>query len=197
MVGWCTLLQRVGSVIMGFYQEGSCLIWSKVRDWGLFSHLSPYPSFPCHFLWDMAPHDWNIVDRTITVTKHRFMISSNVSFLKWIDKCECDTLSGEVGVIGWGKGVVYLMSPGRPTEIGYSWARPAILAEVRVEGNLFISSVTSLSFIFLFLLCPSLTISFSSTISSISFSLGDNTKMTHKGWRVIKPQHNQSVSQGR
>ena len=23
-------------------------------------------------------------------------------------------------------------------------------------------------------------------------SLGDDTKMTHKGWRVVKPQHNQS-----
>ena len=46
----------------------------------------------------------------------------------------------------------------------YSWARPAILAAGKGRGNVLISSVSSLSFIFLFLLCPSL----SSPILAIS-----------------------------
>ena len=59
--------------------------------------------------------------------------------------------------------------------LAYSWARPAILvASKGIEGNVFISSVSSLSFLFLFLPCPSL---ISSTIFSIfSLSLGDDTK---------------------
>ena len=64
------------------------------------------------------------------------------------------------------------------------------LQQVREEGNVFIFSVSSLSFIFL----SPLSLSFiSPTISSISllpFSQRQH-KMTHKGWRVVKPQHNQ------
>ena len=64
------------------------------------------------------------------------------------------------------------------------------LQQVWVEGECLISSVSSLSFIFL----SPLSLSFiSSTISSISllpFS-GRRHKMTHKGWRVVKTQHNQ------
>ena len=63
---------------------------------------------------------------------------------------------------------MYLTSPGRPTNIGLSWVRPAILTEGKDrEGVIFISSVSSLSFIFLFLPCPSF-ISF--TISLLPFS---------------------------
>ena len=59
-------------------------------------------------------------------------------------------------------------------------------------GNIFISSVSSLSFLFLSSLSLSL---ISSTISSITFLpfSGRRHKMTHKGWRVVKPQHNQST----
>ena len=58
-------------------------------------------------------------------------------------------------------------------------------------GNIFISSVSSLSFLFLSSLSLSL---ISSTISSVTFLpfSGRRHKMTHKGWHVIKPQHNQS-----
>ena len=76
------------------------------------------------------------------------------------------------------------------------------LQQVWLDRECLISSVSSLLFIFLFPLYLSfisstislLYLSFiSSTISSISllpFS-GRQHKMTHKGWRVIKPQHNQ------
>ena len=47
------------------------------------------------------------------------------------------------------------------------------LQQVMVEGDLFISSVSSLSFIFLFLPCPSLS---SLLLSLFSLSLGDDTK---------------------
>ena len=71
---------------------------------------------------------------------------------------------------------MYRVSQGRPTDIGlqaYSWARPAIFVAGNgmrvwgggVGGEIFISSVFSLSFIFLFLPCPSL---ISTTICSIS-----------------------------
>ena len=61
-------------------------------------------------------------------------------------------------------------------------------------GNIFISFVSSLSFLFLSSLFLSL---ISSTISSITFLpfSGRRHKMTHKGWRVVKPQHNQSKNQ--
>ena len=61
--------------------------------------------------------------------------------------------------------------------LAYSWARPAILVASKSRGGmfLFISSVSSLSFLFFL---SSLSLSFiSSTISSIfSLSLGDDTK---------------------
>ena len=75
----------------------------------------------------------------------------------------------------------------------YSLARLAILVAGKGRvGKVFISSVSSLSFIFI----SPLSFSFiSSTLSSISFLpfSGRWHKMTHKGWPVIKPQHNQSV----
>ena len=57
--------------------------------------------------------------------------------------------------------------------LAYSWARPAILVAGRVEGNVFISSVSSLSFLFLFLPCSSLS---SPLLSLLALSLGDNIK---------------------
>ena len=56
-----------------------------------------------------------------------------------------------------------------------SWARPAILVAGKVEGGMFISSGSSLSFLFLFLHCPSFS-SLQSLISLFSLSLGDDTK---------------------
>ena len=68
--------------------------------------------------------------------------------------------------------VVYLMSPGRPTDMAYSWARPAILAAGKGTGAMFIC--------LLFLHCPSFSFlpypSLSCLLSLFSLSLGDDTK---------------------
>ena len=77
--------------------------------------------------------------------------------------------------------------------LAYSWARPAVLAADKGrEGMLlFLLLLHFLSFPSFFPL------SFiSSTISSTFFLpfSGRRHKMTHKGWRVVKPQHNQSDS---
>ena len=75
--------------------------------------------------------------------------------------------------------------------LAYSWARPAIIVAGDVEGECFY-------FFCLFAFIPvplsSLSLSFISlTISSISFLpfSGRRHKITHKGWRVVKPQNNQ------
>ena len=74
--------------------------------------------------------------------------------------------------------------------LAYSWARPAIL--VAGKGR----EVIYFFCFFTFIPVPlsSLSLSFiSSAISSVSFLpfSGRRHKMTHKGWRVVKPQHNQ------
>ena len=57
-----------------------------------------------------------------------------------------------------------------------SWASPAILrAGKGRRGTFFICSVSSLSFIFLFLSCPSLSSPLPPTLSLFSLSLGDDT----------------------
>ena len=63
--------------------------------------------------------------------------------------------------------------------MAYSWARPAVLAagigvEGVVGGDVLISSVSSLSFIFFHLPCPSLSSPQPSLL--LSLSLGDDTK---------------------
>ena len=67
-----------------------------------------------------------------------------------------------------------------PNTINYSWARPAVLQQVRVEGGggggVVISSVHSLSFISLFLPYPSISSSLLSLLSLFSLSLEDDTK---------------------
>ena len=61
--------------------------------------------------------------------------------------------------------------------LAYSWTRPAILVAGKGRGGmLFISSVSSLLFLFLFLLCPSLL----SPLLSLPFSVRQH-KITHKG----------------
>ena len=76
--------------------------------------------------------------------------------------------------------------------LAYSWARPAILAAVNGwgGGDVFIASVSSLSFIFLLPLSLSFISSTTSSVSLLRFS-GGRHKMTHKGWCVIKSQLNQ------
>ena len=64
----------------------------------------------------------------------------------------------------------------------------------RMRGNVFISSVSSLSTLFLFHPCSSLSSLLLSLPSKFLFFSGRWHKMTHKGWHVIKPQHNQSIN---
>ena len=74
--------------------------------------------------------------------------------------------------------------------LAYSWARPAILVVGKVRGGMFLFCF----FTFIPVPLSSLSLSFiSSTLSSISFLpfSGRRHKMTLKGWRVVKPQHNQ------
>ena len=75
-----------------------------------------------------------------------------------------------LGVVGWCEGVVYLSSPGHPTDIGLQFGKACYPC---IEGGCFISSVSSLSFLFLFLPCSSLS---SPLLSLFSLSLGDDTK---------------------
>ena len=75
----------------------------------------------------------------------------------------------------------------------YSWARPAILVVGKGRGGMFLfllflhfHSCSSFFPVPLFHLLYSL-----SSISFLPFS-GRRHKITLKGWRVVKPQHNQS-----
>ena len=86
-----------------------------------------------------------------------------------------------LGVVGWCEGVLYLTSPGRPTVLAYSWARPAILVAGKGRGGCFYFFCF---FTFISVPLSSLSLSFiSSTISSIFFLpfSGRRHKMTHKG----------------
>ena len=61
--------------------------------------------------------------------------------------------------------------------LAYSWARPAILVAGKGRGgNVFISSLSSLSFLFLFLPCLSLSSPLLSLLSFFFLSLEDDTK---------------------
>ena len=102
-------------------------------------------------------------------------------------------------MVGWCEGAVYLTSPGRQLILAYSWARPAILVVGKGRGGMFLfllflhfHSCSSFFPAPLFHLLYSL---FSPTLSSISFLpfSGRRHKMTLKGWRVVKPQHNQKI----
>ena len=81
--------------------------------------------------------------------------------------------------------------------LAYSWARSAILVVGKDRGECFYFFCF---FTFIPVLLSSLSLSFisstlSSTLSSISFLpfSGRRHKMTLKGWRVVKPQHNQNI----
>ena len=60
--------------------------------------------------------------------------------------------------------------------LAYSWAGPAIFVAGKGRGNVFISSVSSLLFLVLFLPCPSLSSLLPCVLSPFSLSLGDDTK---------------------
>ena len=64
--------------------------------------------------------------------------------------------------------------------LAYSWARLAILVAGKGRGESFYSSVSSISFLFLFLPCPSLSSPLLSLLSLLPFSERRH-QMTHKG----------------
>ena len=85
-------------------------------------------------------------------------------------------VSGVV-VVGCGEGVVYLTSPGHPTDIGLQLGKACfVVAGKGRGGNVFISSVSPLSFLILFFPCPSLSSPLLSLLFLFSLSLGDNPK---------------------
>ena len=98
-------------------------------------------------------------------------------------------LMSSKGVVGWCEGAVYITSPGRPI-LAYSWAMPAVLVAGRIEGECFYFFCF---FSFIPVPLSSLSLSFISSISFLSFSERRH-KMTHKGWRVVKPHYNQIMS---
>ena len=82
-----------------------------------------------------------------------------------------------VGWSGSAKVLCILCHRGVQLILAYSWARPAILvADKGKGGDAFISSFSSLSFLFLFLPCPSLSSLLLSLLSLFSLSLWDDTK---------------------
>ena len=94
------------------------------------------------------------------------------------------------------RGVVYLTSRGVQLISAYSWTRPAILESGKGRRGMFlISSVSSLSFLFRFLPCPSLSSPLLSLLSLFPFPL-ETTQNDPQGLtcRVVKPQHNQYSS---
>ena len=95
------------------------------------------------------------------------------------------------GWLGVAKVLCILCHRGIQLILAYSWARPAILVAGKGRGGMFYFFNF---FTFIPVPLSSLSLSFiSCTISSISFLpfSGRQHKMTHKGWCVVKPQHNQ------
>ena len=96
--------------------------------------------------------------------------------------CSCFCTVIWLVLAGWlgGKGVMYLESLGHPTDIAYSWTRPAILAAGKGRGAMFLfllflyfqifSSFISVPLIHIYY--PQLL----SLLSLFSLSLRDNTK---------------------
>ena len=75
---------------------------------------------------------------------------------------------------------MYLVSPGRPADIGLHLGKACYpCSRWWYRGNVFTSSVSSLSFIFL-LPCPSLSSPAISSVCLLPFSVRRH-KMTHKG----------------
>ena len=99
---------------------------------------------------------------------------------------------GGGGWSGWAKILYILCHRGVQLFLACSLTRPAILVAGKGSERMFSFFCFST-----FIPVPhsSLTLSFISTISSISFLpfSGRQYKLTHKGWRVIKPQHNQKA----
>ena len=87
-------------------------------------------------------------------------------------------------MVGWGKGVLYLTSPGCPIDTGWQLGKACYPCSKLVKrGNVFISSVF-FTFIFLFLPCPSSPLW--SLLSLFSLSLRDDPRVDES----LNSQHN-------
>ena len=116
--------------------------------------------------------------------------------IEWVilTNCRLNRLphsSGGCGVVRCGEGGMYLSHWGVQLILAYSWARPAILVAGKGRGRMFLfllflhfHSCSSFFPLLLFHLLYCLFYLFS------PFS-GRRHKITHKGWRVVKPQQNQ------
>ena len=157
---------------------------------GLLNHLRMLDNYECEGLQGLQS-DFSAIYGNNT----RLQLDSSAIYRHWIVKTHqpsTDTrqlgAQRTSGMGGRGKVVVYLTSPGHSTEIGlrlgkacYSWLGYG------GWGDVFISSVFSLSFIFLFLPCPSLSSPMLSLLSLFSFSLGDDTKWSTRVDVSLKP----------
>ena len=129
-------------------------------------------------LWLICFSYTSISDRTITKTKinaHTHKKKKKKKKKCW-KKIFCKAVTCFILIL-----FLYLTSPGRPTVLAYSWARPAILVAGKGRGGCFYFFCF---FTFISVPLSSLSLSFiSSTISSIFFLpfSGRRHKMTHKG----------------
>ena len=115
------------------------------------------------------------------------LTSLDMTLLGWLG---CKTSTQTKGWSGVAKVSCTLHHRGVLLILAYSWERPTILVAGNGRWGMF------LFLLFLhFHSCSSFfpTLSFISSISSFFFLpfSGRWHKMTHKGWRVVKPQHNQ------
>ena len=139
--------------------------------------------------------DWQLWLSYFWSSSPLFYLKDFVSSVIWMPVGFNDTwLKCRTGsddrVVGWCEGVLYLTSPGRPTDIGLQLGKACYPCS-RWGGCFYFFCF----FTFIPVPLSSLSLSFiSSTISFIFFLpfSGRQHKMTHKGWRVVKPQLNQS-----
>ena len=98
--------------------------------------------------------------------------------------CVCVGGGGE-GVVGWRSHPVSYITGA--SNWYWRWARPAILVAGKGRGECFLSSVSSLSFLFLFLPVPSLSSTLLSLLSLFSLSLEDDIKWPTRVGMSLNP----------
>ena len=129
-------------------------------------------------------------------TTNSFWIFVRIASVRRFKQISKIYVSLKYWIRGWSGGakvLCVLHHQGDQLILAYSWTRPAIFVAGKGRGGMFFyffcfftlipASLSSLSLFFIFLL---------SLLSLLPFS-GRRHKMTHKSWRVVKPQHDQSI----